>query len=719
MKISKYLITLISFLVLYSVSIKAQSNDDCLSCHSDKEISMEKKGKTISLYVDEKVLKNSTHKNLKCIQCHSGFNAEEIPHKEKIEPINCLTCHSNAGVKHQFHPGLIKATGKETSQELSCKACHGTHNVSPISSKKAGFNRADIDNYCAKCHKSQTEKFQLSAHYEALKSNNEKAPGCLTCHKENISSKDSKVDTLQLKLAQEKLCLNCHLEMSGQYKNKKNFIADFENSVHGKALQKGNSKAATCIDCHNSHDIINGIYSNSSLFKLNISKTCQKCHPQEAKEYDESAHGVALQKRNMDSPTCTNCHGEHNILKAKDPNSPVSFQNVSAQVCSPCHSSVKLSERYGFSAKRVQSFVESYHGLALRGGSVEVANCASCHGYHNIKNSQDSTSTIHKSNLAATCGKCHPGAGENFTVGKIHVIAEDKEEPILYWISFIYIILIASIIGGMFVHNILDFYRKAKIKFLQRRGYLPVHHYGHSLYLRMSLSERIQHASLMISFFTLVITGFMLRFPEAWWVTHIRDFIPGAFELRSLVHRIAAVVMVAASLYHLYYILFTTRGRKLIIDLLPNPKDFKDAIGVLKFNLGISKVKPKLDRFSYIEKSEYWALVWGTIVMTLTGIIMWFENYFINQFTKLGWDIARTIHYYEAWLAFLAIVVWHIYFVIFNPDAYPMNLAWIKGTITEEEMAEEHPLELERIKKKQAEEEKKPKEDSSDKEIKN
>jgi len=84
--------------------------------------------------------------------------------------------------------------------------------------------------------------------------------------------------------------------------------------------------------------------------------------------------------------------------------------------------------------------------------------------------------------------------------------------------------------------------------------------------------------------------------------------------------------------------------------------------------------------------------------MSATGIIMWFNNYFMGIITKLGWDIARTVHYYEAWLAFLAIVVWHFYFVIFNPDVYPMSLAWWKGTITEEEMAEEHALELEKIK---------------------
>jgi len=226
-------------------------------------------------------------------------------------------------------------------------------------------------------------------------------------------------------------------------------------------------------------------------------------------------------------------------------------------------------------------------------------------------------------------------------------------------------------------------------------------HYGHSLYLRMNLNERIQHVTLAVSFMLLVVTGFMLSFPNSWWVTQIRNLSSDTFEYRSLVHRISAVVMVAVSLYHIFYIIFIPRGRKLIKDLFPKFQDVKDAIGVVRFNVGITDKKPKLDRFSYVEKAEYWALIWGTIVMSLTGVVMWFDNTFIGLFTKLGWDVARTIHYYEAWLAFLAIVVWHFYFVIFNPDVYPMNVAWFKGTVSEEEMAEEHPLEYERLKKEE------------------
>jgi cytochrome b subunit of formate dehydrogenase len=274
-----------------------------------------------------------------------------------------------------------------------------------------------------------------------------------------------------------------------------------------------------------------------------------------------------------------------------------------------------------------------------------------------------------------------------------------NQEPVLYWIATSYVILIIIVIGGMVLHNLLDFVKKSKRRLLIRRGIVLQEHVGHRLYLRMSLNERLQHATLLLSFGTLVFTGFALKFPDAWWVVPIRNISPIMFDLRGIVHRIAAVIMVLASIYHIFYVFFDPRGRQLLRDLYPRLQDVADAVGVMKYNLGITSSKPKLGRFSYVEKSEYWALVWGTVVMSVTGMILWFDNTFLGILSKLWWDVAQTIHYYEAWLATLAIIVWHFYFVIFNPDSYPINLAFWKGSLTEEEMADEHPLELEQIKR--------------------
>jgi len=689
-------------LVILPSNINAQSVDDCLSCHNDKELTMDKKGKTISLFVDENVYKKSVHSKLSCVTCHKGFSAEDIPHAENIKEVNCNSCHSDALTKHKFHPQILFTKGTGKSQDINCKSCHGIHDVQRVKNSK--WTEKNLTNACGTCHSVQKDEYIQSNHFLAKQTNGIDSPDCLTCHREQITKSSFKNNLLGMKSAQEKLCLSCHLdnpEVKSRVNPKAKFIQAYNNSVHGASLHGGNPNAANCIDCHSSHIVLKSSDSRAHVNRLNIPTTCGNCHNEIKKEYEESIHGVAVSKGNIDSPVCTSCHGEHNILKHTDPNSPVAFQNVSSMVCAPCHSSVRLSERYGLPVNRIETFTDSYHGLALRGGSATVANCGSCHGYHNIKPSSDPTSMVHKDNLVKTCGSCHPGANNRFVTGTIHVTLDKEEEPILYWIATIYIVLIVSIVGGMFIHNAIDLFRKAKLKKQIQMGEIHAEKHGHSLYLRMTLNERIQHATMALSFIVLVITGFMLRFPESWWVNYIKDLSSDAFIYRSLIHRIAAVAMILVSLYHIYYIIFTQRGKQLVIDLLPRFQDVKDAIGVAKFNLGLSNQKPKLDRFSYVEKAEYWALVWGTIVMSVTGLIMWIYTDIAGSFTKLEWDIARTIHYYEAWLAFLAIVVWHFYFVIFNPDVYPMNLAWLKGTLTEEEMAHEHPLELEKIKKRE------------------
>jgi cytochrome b subunit of formate dehydrogenase len=289
-------------------------------------------------------------------------------------------------------------------------------------------------------------------------------------------------------------------------------------------------------------------------------------------------------------------------------------------------------------------------------------------------------------------------------VGKVHVSpetarGEDGSEPILYLISTLYVALILVVIGGMALHNALDFGKKIRRKLAIQKGVIEEEYIAHRLYLRMTVHERLQHAVLVISFTALVVTGFMLRYPEAWWVVGIRNLSVSAFEWRSLIHRIAGVIMLASGVWHFWYLAFTARGRRLFLDLLPRKRDLTDPFAVLKYNVGLAPAKPAFGRFSYIEKAEYWAMMWGTILMGITGAILWFDNLSMGLVTKLGFDISRTIHFYEAILATLAIVVWHFYFVIFNPDVYPMNLSWLTGRMSEKEMLDEHPAQLAELKR--------------------
>jgi cytochrome b subunit of formate dehydrogenase len=134
--------------------------------------------------------------------------------------------------------------------------------------------------------------------------------------------------------------------------------------------------------------------------------------------------------------------------------------------------------------------------------------------------------------------------------------------------------------------------------------------------------------------------------------------------------------------------------------MIPGLKDAIDLWETMKNNFFINRPAKalKMPRFNFREKLEYLGLIWGTLVMTVTGFILWFEVEWLKYFPKWTFDLARTIHFYEAILATLTIIVWHFYSVIFNPDIYPMSWAWITGDLTEREMEEEHGLELERIK---------------------
>ena len=680
----------------------------CLKCHGDVTL---KRANGSSLAVQADRIAASLHgkAHIGCVDCHSDLaDVDPSLHARKsvkdsprrVAPVDCAACHDNTAAKHRFHPQMAAKP-----DQIACQDCHGGHELVAIKDPAFKFSRARQAAACGACHELMRDEFGQSEHGRAVAAGVAEAPDCIRCHEVPLVTIPAGAKPIALKQIQARLCLACHLDnaaVGARIAPSAGFIAAYERSVHGRALAAGNEKAPSCSNCHGSHAIVKGRDPTSQVCRTNVAETCAECHAEVAKAFKGSIHAAALRKGNEDAPTCTTCHGEHDILKHDDPRAPVSAGNVSQKVCAPCHGSVKLSRKYGIRSDRLEPFERSYHGLAMKSGDVEVANCASCHGVHDIRPSSDPASRIHKSQLAATCGKCHPGANENFTTAPIHVTMARATDPTLYWISTLYLILILTVVGGMLGHNLLDFVKRAGRHFALRRGDVRHEPMPHRLYVRMTVSERWQHGALALSFLALVFTGFLLRYPDAWWVLWLRGTFGRIFAWRGPVHRIAAVVMLAVSAIHIWYIAFTARGRALVRDLWPRLTDLTDAVGVLRHNLGLRPDKPRFGRFSYIEKVEYWALIWGTVVMAVTGLIMWFDNSSMRILTKHGYDIARTVHFFEAWLATLSIVVWHLYFVAFNPDSYPMSLTWLTGKLSEQEMAEEHPLELERIKAAEA-----------------
>ena len=305
---------------------------------------------------------------------------------------------------------------------------------------------------------------------------------------------------------------------------------------------------------------------------------------------------------------------------------------------------------------------------------------------HNILPSSDPHSTINAANLKNTCGKCHQGVTQKFTQTRVHFDATPSRElgaRAVRWVRWIYLPLIILVIGGMFLHNVILWRHKA----LARRAV------QNPFMVRMTVNQRWQHLVLLSSFIVLVLTGFALKFPDSW----LADLLAMGEHVRSIVHRVAGVVLIGAGIYHLFYLASTREGRKLLRDLAPAPKDAFDFFRAMRFYLGLGGERPKFGRFGYAEKAEYWAMVWGTALMGLTGVMLWAKVSVGNLLARWWVDVATAVHYYEAILATLAIVVWHFYQVFLDPDVYPMNWAWWDGKMPVEHYRHEHELDTESL----------------------
>lgn len=222
------------------------------------------------------------------------------------------------------------------------------------------------------------------------------------------------------------------------------------------------------------------------------------------------------------------------------------------------------------------------------------------------------------------------------------------------------------------------------------------HHTTERYFVRLTLNQRVQHIIMMSCFFALVFTGLPVRYSSSPFSSLLIHLF-GGFEMRALIHRIAAIIMIGVTSYHVIYTIVTPHGREELMALIPKPKDGFDALHMILFYLGFKPKPPQFDRFNYIEKFEYLALGWGTVVMVITGFMMWFENQAMMYLPKWTLDVAKVIHSYEAMLAFLAIIIWHFYHVHFNPEVFPMSRVWLTGMISEHDLKENHPLEYARI----------------------
>jgi len=625
-----------------------------------------------------------------CLVLCTGLAYAAGPQKAALKSEDCLACHSDASMvngkavkpdafQHSIHGSMF-----------SCVDCHDD-----VKSISHDSNLAKPK--CSKCHEAEQQQFDASLHGKAFAAGNKKAPTCEACHG-NIheilpaSDPNSKIAHKNIPAT----CGTCHSNNMASAGIWSKPAVSYQESVHGKLVASGSDKAAVCSDCHTAHDVRATGDPQSSTFKANVPQTCAKCHAEEQKKFAASVHGKAITAGNTHAPNCTDCHGVHLIKRPSDPTSTVAAQGQAEKTCAQCHESVRMSAEFGVPGGRTSTYLASYHGLANEGGSKSAASCSSCHTAHSILPSSDPASSVNPINLPKTCGQCHPGANANFAKGKMHldptqVKAADMGTKINAWVRVTYLGLIFGTIGFMFVHNLIIWLYKMNER---RKGHAHHSEPGPRVVVRMTKKQRIQHAFLFVSFFTLVLTGFALKYPDSLLA---RVFVTEL--VRSYIHRFAGALMIVVSIYHVFYCLFTAEGRRLALDMMPELKDATDIVDVFAYYLGFSSKRPQFKRFNYAEKMEYLALVWGTFVMAATGTMIWFKVQFGDLVPRWWIDVATTIHFYEAILATLAILVWHFYMIIFDPDTYPMNWAWLDGKMSVEHYREEHGLDSETLSK--------------------
>jgi len=594
------------------------------------------------------------------------------------------------------------------AKDIDCSECHGSDGE-PAINMEVFSKSVHADNACTDCHLNVTKNFDdhpdndvtascSDCHEDVVdehKGSLHKSLNCTDCHGDvhTLDADKSIVGNADMIMA---MCSKCHGDEKSSKtdtdKNKPNknqkLINHYKNSVHYLKKNKDGKIAATCVDCHTAHNIRKFDDKESTIYKPNLSSTCGKCHTEEAKEYDESVHADGVKKGWAESPSCTGCHNSHNIVMSDNANALTGKLLVAEKICLSCHEDERLIQRYDLENHIGSTYRDSYHSMANKMGSSKAATCTDCHTTHHIMKSSNINASTNGKHLVATCSQCHKGINEKFAFSYSHKSSLKAGNEINYYVKLGYIWLIILTIGGMFGHNFMIYFHHL-VKAYRK-------HKKHKSITRMSKGLVFMHLGLQLTFATLVVTGFSLRFAHL----DLFSFMPFSISeiTRAWIHRIAGSGMGILFVLHFIRMAMGKQDRGVMVKMLPKPKDIRDAVDNIRYHLFMSDKFPRFGQTTYIEKAEYLALIWGTWVMIVTGLVLWFPE-FTTQYLP-GWSIkvAETVHFYEAILATLAIIVWHLFFTILHPEVYPLDFTFMDGQMPLDEIEHMRPEWYEELK---------------------
>lgn len=631
------LISILLLIIIYTSSEGATSEEfSCTDCHHDVQVI------------------SPAHRDFDCTNCHS--NIQEIPHQERL-----LKELAGKRLCFQCHQEPVSHLQTSVHEKSSCRACHGTAHTIPKPSEKA----------CAACHKDELQTFTESSHGDIME--------CRTCHKDSHSIiPKTDLDSPVSPLKQIETCEECH-DAPPQ------LIQGFLESVHGRGLVlSGLTIAPSCSDCHGGHGVFPPSDTRSTVSFKKVPETCGSCHRYIVKRWVEgSAHGKGW-KEGEEVPVCITCHSSHSIEEPRMGIARLKFP----ETCGGCH------------GVNYSSYRDSFHGQATDLGFITAATCSDCHTPHENLPKQESGSSIHASNLQKTCGKCHGEVTDAFATFNPHMDPQDpNQNRNVHYVWLFMRGLITFVFGFFGIHTFLWFQRslvgvlRGEIKKIQREG--------DTYFLRFSPAQQWIHVTIVVSFLILAATGLPLKFHFTGWANTLSVFL-GGISIARVFHRFAAILTFGYAIFFVGYLLYhiLVKGEWRLLwgwrSMTARKKDFVDLYHNFRwfFYLG---PKPKLDRWTYWEKFDFYAVFWGIPIIGISGLMLWFPKFF-SQFLP-GWalNIAYVVHSDEAMLAVGFIFLFHFFHNHLRSENFPLDPVIFTGRLPLERFKEERPVEYERL----------------------
>ncbi len=656
----------------------------CATCHGQIE-------KVHRKVIEGELWREDPGKIPTCVDCHAPHEIRNVFYPDGLADGDCLTCHGQQDLAVARDGETVSLFVDEhvfndsAHTETACAQCHT--GVSVSHERACETIEEPVD--CSICHAEQVTDYHASTHGVLHAANDPDAPSCQDCHTKHATLGKESPESPTFARNVPQLCGECHRvgesAASRIESDIANIVGSYEDSVHGRGLmESGLVVTATCASCHGAHSELPPDNPDSPVNPNNIADTCGACHQGIEEQFRASIHWTDDPITEDDHPTCEDCHASHTIMRTEE----VGFRTLMMEQCGRCHTD------------ETETFFDTFHGKVSRLGGEGVAKCSDCHGTHGILPPTDPASMLGRDNVVETCGQCHEGSHRQFAGYLTHATHHDRDRyPYLFWSFWGMTVLLIGTLSFALLHSFAWV-----IRLMLNRKEWQAHKAlsrarGQKFYRRFSRLQRTMHIIMMLSFFTLALTGMALKFSYMPWAQAVSEFL-GGFESMGFQHRVGAFGLLVVVILHVYDVVhYKRKTRQTLWQIVTGPdsiifnrRDLTEFVQSIKWFFGFGE-RPNYGRYTYWEKFDYFAVGWGVIIIGSTGLVLWFPEFFTRFVPGWAVNVATIVHSDEALLAVGFIFTIHFFNTHFRPDKFPMDPVIFTGRVAVDELRYDKPAE--------------------------